>query len=297
MDYKGRIGGKAEIGNVKLLNEKARLYDSLFNDNIDGILVLDINGNLKDGNPAIEKLSGYTLEELKRTELASLVAVEDLERKYAHTYKAVEGEPQVFNLSIFNKSGQRMSVIVKMIPIIVDHEIIGIFEIIKDVTEAKKMEMYIHQSDKLSAIGELAAGVAHEIRNPLTSLKGFLQILKPEINSKYIEIMEAELERINLIVSEFLVLSKPQMEHYSIYSINSIINKVIFLLESQANLNNIQVHTKLENAIPNIRCEENQLKQVFINLLKNGMEAMPNGGNIYIEASLEESKNSYQYSG
>lgn len=275
---------------INILKHKEQLYDSLFNYNIDGILVLDINENIIDGNPAIEKISGYTVDELKHRSLISTVVVEDRGKKLSHSQKAFQGEPQEYDLAIFNKTGQKLSLVVKMIPIFNGNELVGVFEILKDVTSTKQMEMMMHRSDKLSLIGELAAGVAHEIRNPLTTLKGFLEILEPEINSKYAAVMKSELERINTILNEFLLLAKPKEVNFKSNCIHSIINNIIFLLEPQSLLKNIQIISDFNDEGPHVTCDENQLKQVFINIIKNAMESMPNGGNIYVDVEIINDK-------
>ncbi|MBU9712736.1 ATP-binding protein [Evansella tamaricis] len=270
---------------VDLVNETALLYDSLFKNNSDGIIVSDTNGNVVDGNPVICKMSGYTLEEFKNIELSSFICEDDLDKKFQHTKKALEGSPQEFNIHVQNRIGKKLLVMVKMIPIKVDEEIVGLFEIIKDITESKKLEEMMYHSDKMNAIGQLAAGVAHEIRNPLTSLKGFIQLSKSELSGEYVKIMELELERINQIVGEFLFLSKPQKVSFVFQNIGVILTDVVQFIKPEALLNKVEIHTTIDRDLPQVHCEENQLKQVFINLLKNSMEAMPSGGNIFITVS------------
>ena len=98
--------------------------------------------------------------------------------------------------------------------------------------------------------------------------------------------MMSELERIELITTEMLVLAKPQFIQYQPKSIENIIKSVITLLETQAIINNIQFVVAMEHHLPLVHCEENQLKQSFINLIKNAMEAMPDGGQIDIQLFL-----------
>ncbi|MFK3959628.1 PAS domain-containing protein [Guptibacillus hwajinpoensis] len=156
----------------------------------------------------------------------------------------------------------------------------------KDITDRKHAEELLHTSDKLSVIGELAAGVAHEIRNPLTSLKGFTQILKSRLNSEndqeFISIMLAELDRINMIVNEFMVLARPQAVTYEKTDIQELLQNVLTLIETQAILNNVQIYTRVIEHLPEITCSENQIKQVLINILKNAIEAMTDGGEIIL---------------
>jgi two-component system, sporulation sensor kinase E len=156
--------------------------------------------------------------------------------------------------------------------------------VIRDITEFKKTQEYIIQSEKLSLAGELAAGIAHEIRNPLTSLRGFTQLLnfKDDTSNPYIPIMLTEIDRINTIVSELLLLSKPKQEDFNKVNIMELIHSSVILMNAQANLHNIEIHLhiEIEKETTFINGLENKLKQVFINLLKNAIEAMNDGGEI-----------------
>lgn len=162
------------------------------------------------------------------------------------------------------------------------------FNVTRDITEKKQNEELILRTEKLSVIGELAASIAHEIRNPLTSLKGFIQYLQPEIsdNSVITDIMLSELDRINFIVSELLVLAKPQNLHVKPIILHSIIENVVNFLESEANLKNVEIMKKFGNTSVVINCEENQLKQVFINIMKNSLDAISANGKISIQTKL-----------
>lgn len=154
----------------------------------------------------------------------------------------------------------------------------------KDITNRRQeTDRLLQKSEKLALLGQMAAGIAHEIRNPLTSIKGFIQLFKSENDKKeYYDIVLSELDRINSIVSEFLLLAKPTASVFREGNLVGIIKDVVTLINTQSAMNNVQITTAIGPNIPPIICEENQLKQVFINLLKNSIEAMPNGGNIYI---------------
>jgi two-component system sporulation sensor kinase A len=154
--------------------------------------------------------------------------------------------------------------------------------VFRDITEQKRTEEMMIRSEKLSIVGQLAAGVAHEIRNPLTTLKGFAQLLKAgKRNDAYIDLMQIELERINQIVNEFMVIAKPQNVELSKHSLFKIIMDVVQLMDMQAIINKVEIRHALEENVACI-CNVDQLKQVFINILKNAIEAMPNGGCIDI---------------
>jgi PAS domain S-box-containing protein len=166
----------------------------------------------------------------------------------------------------------------------------AVLSIGKDVTERKEQtEQLLQKSEKLALLGQMAAGIAHEIRNPLTSIKGFIQLFKTEQHRKeYYDIVLSELDRINDIVGEFLVLAKPTAAVFAEKDVKELIKDVVTLINTQSILNNVQIFVEFESDLPRISCEENQLKQVLLNLLKNAIEAMPSGGSIDVKVKVKE---------
>ncbi|MBL4953651.1 ATP-binding protein [Neobacillus sp. OS1-32] len=151
----------------------------------------------------------------------------------------------------------------------------------------------LHQKEKLAVIGQMAATIGHEIRNPLASLKGFAQLQHeryPE-TSDYYSIMIQEIDRLDLIVNDLMYISKSKALQIEKANIKDIISYTISIMEQQAFAQNVKIETEMEEPLPLLDCDEKQLKQVFINLLKNAIEAMPEGGTIRITAqSLGDSK-------
>lgn len=168
--------------------------------------------------------------------------------------------------------------------------VVGIF---KDISEQMLEDERLMQSEKLSTAGQLAAGIAHEIRNPLTAINGFMKLLRSSEhkNDNYFSIIESELKRIEFIVNELLILSKPQAAHISKpMDFLPLLDQVIILMNGQAALKNIEILPVYSEQSIWIKGEANQLKQVFINLLKNAIEAMSSGGIIHIHALSKESE-------
>ncbi|WP_442599699.1 ATP-binding protein [Neobacillus sp. D3-1R] len=167
----------------------------------------------------------------------------------------------------------------------------GLVIIGRDITKLRQAEERLRLTEKLSVVGELSASVAHEIRNPLTSLKGFVQLLKMEDEKHqfYYQIMLDELDRINHIVGELLLLAKPQEIKFSEADLHKILADVISLLSTEASLHNIQIDFLTEHNELLINCEPNQLKQLFINVIKNAIEASHKGGLVSI--SLKQLEN------
>ncbi|MBT2758388.1 GHKL domain-containing protein [Mesobacillus foraminis] len=141
------------------------------------------------------------------------------------------------------------------------------------------------QKENLAVIGQMAASIAHEIRNPLSALKGFTQLQQEKDMSKdnFYPIMLNEIDRINMIVSDLLIIGKPNGSTRNKAEIGNIIHYVVSIIKPQAVRQGVKIHIQKDPDLPPILCDENQLKQVFINLLKNAVEAMPDGGNIYIK--------------
>lgn len=160
--------------------------------------------------------------------------------------------------------------------------------IFRDVSKNLEMQEQIRKSDTLNVVGELAAGIAHEIRNPMTALKGFIQLLEDGVKgefSTYFHVITSEIKRIETIITEFLVLAKPQALKVFKQDVHTILRETLELLAAQALLENIQFETNFEEDECKVLCEANQLKQVFINIIKNALEVMPDGGSVHIKTS------------
>ncbi|MED1864764.1 ATP-binding protein [Fictibacillus nanhaiensis] len=164
--------------------------------------------------------------------------------------------------------------------------------VLKDVTDQKLTEQKLLKAEALNVVGELAAGVAHEIRNPLTSLKGFVQLIQNQTDEfdQYLTIILTEVDRIEHIIKEFLVLSKSNSQNFVMSCVTDIINDTVDLLNTQAIMKNIEIKKELENQIPLIFCDPLQLKQVFINFLKNAIEASAVGDCVEINMKVSQNK-------
>lgn len=141
------------------------------------------------------------------------------------------------------------------------------------------------QSEKHAVASQLAAGIAHEIRNPITAIKGFLQLIMADYRGEpmYFEVVKAEIARVEAILKELMVLGKPTKIKYEKLPIHLLLDQVLTLMESHALLNNIEIVKRYNLSESTVVGDEGQLKQVFINYIKNAIEAMPDGGTIFVE--------------
>ncbi|MFJ7755165.1 ATP-binding protein [Peribacillus muralis] len=168
-------------------------------------------------------------------------------------------------------------------PLMVDGEVTEVIGTAIDITDKKRNENKIRELEKLAVVGELAAGIAHEIRNPLTSIIGFTQIISERIDDatihEYLGIMMRELERINSIVNEFMFIAKPdETMKVSTNHINELIIHVIKFMEPQSNLKGIRIIFESQAEAITAICDHNLLKQVLINLIQNSIEATDENG-------------------
>ncbi|MGI9860274.1 ATP-binding protein [Moorella naiadis] len=148
-------------------------------------------------------------------------------------------------------------------------------------------------TEKLAIIGELAAGMAHEIRNPLTSIRGFLQLLQSKYDphdaeQEYFNIMLDELDRINNIIKEFLSLSKPSPPQLQIVSFDQLVAEALLLAEQEAIMHEVKLEQHLTPDLPLLCLDPAQIKQVILNLVSNALQAAGPGGKVIITTYLDE---------
>ncbi|MBE4906441.1 MEDS domain-containing protein [Bacillus luteolus] len=185
-----------------------------------------------------------------------------------------------------HSNGEEKYYIVKSIDISFENTA-AILHAFVDITKEKQNENLLIRSEKMNIAGELAASIAHELRNPLTSIKGFFQMLKNsgEEKSMYYSIIGDELSRIEQISSELLSLAKPHSENRKTYNLIQIIDEVKLLLISEANMKNVELILECNDNDVFVNCDDTKIKQVFINLLKNAIDAMESGGIINIRVT------------
>ncbi|MCY0874670.1 MAG: PAS domain S-box protein [Firmicutes bacterium] len=170
-----------------------------------------------------------------------------------------------------------------------DHK--GVLIVARDVTEKRAAEAIYLRSEKLAVAGQLAAGMAHEVRNPLTVLMGFLQLMGQtgEYKASYVSYMLAEIQRIEAILHDFLRVAKPTPDVYTVVDLAEVVSRTVDLMRAEALLRGIEVGFAITTSVPLMSGDPNRLRQVMINLMKNAIEAMPRGGvmDVRMESSGE----------
>lgn len=165
----------------------------------------------------------------------------------------------------------------------------GMLAVFSDLTEHKEYEKELVRLDQLHLIGEMAAGIGHEVRNPLTTVRGFLQLMRKTAveKSPYLDVMIEELDRANSIISEFLGLAKNQRIDMKSNGLNALIEKILPLIQADATVAGKTVTAEL-GPVPLMLMDEKLIRQLILNMVRNGLEAMPPEGHLIIRTYTED---------
>src|SRR4030043_2193695 len=172
-------------------------------------------------------------------------------------------------------------------------KIVGVSRICKDITTLKKAEERLILAERLSSLGELTAGVAHELRNPLAGIKINTQVLSrkkdlPEMEKRILESTQEGIEKIQKIVDDMLHFAKPKAAHFKEEEINEVVEKSLSVLRGKLKKSNISPVFQRGEGLPKVRIDIHQIQQVLINLMLNAIQAMEKGGALRVRTFLEE---------
>lgn len=222
-------------------------YDEIKNSSEDRLILVNERNN---------KNRSLDLEEAIRNEKIQYIT---------HTHEVREG---LLSTEIINIRGKRC-----------------ILSVITDITEQVYLEKEMARLDRLHLIGEMAAGIAHEIRNPMTTVRGFLQLAqktKDGSSFEFVDLMLAELDRANVIITEFLTLAKNKTNEMTKQHLAEALKSLLPLIEAEAVLSGKNVHIELSEC-PEIYLDGKEIRQLFLNLALNGLEAMSAGKTLTVK--------------
>ena len=268
-------------------------YLQLFFDNAkDSIAVLDKENKIIEVNPAFEELYGWKREEIIGKNIPLVSPPNKLDAE-ARQKEVLNGASYHFlETEDMKKDGSYFDAQITLSPIYdYDGDLVALSVISRDISFKKEAENLLLQSEKLKIAGEMAAGVAHEIRNPMTVISGFIQIMNSEPTHpyyKYSKVIEKEIDRIDHIINEFLVLAKPHAKVSRVYNLTKTLEDIFMLFQPELNLNGIVLTKQVSTEIVNLFGEESQMKQVLINIIKNAIEAISHDGKIDIVCTTDK---------
>ncbi|GAB6181018.1 hypothetical protein JCM14036_23370 [Desulfotomaculum defluvii] len=266
-------------------------YD-LFKDLPIGIIAVDQTGKVIIFNDFAKKISGVSPEEKPTNILEETFAIDTPLYFLVQTLQRDEEfHEQYYNYQSANEVVYMYISTTKICNSLGKSE--GALLIVCQVSEQSFLSRHLSQRGKLAMIGELAAGTAHEIRNPLTSVKGLIQLIEQrfpqgDIARQHIAVILKEIEQINGIIKELLLLARRTTPNLSFVSLPAVLDQVLLLVEGEANIKGINIIKDYNDQLPLMILDEDQIKQVFLHLSTNAIHAMPNGGEIMISARFIE---------
>jgi len=273
-------------------NELERLYKHIVQNVTSGLITVDGAGRITSFNRTAEEITGYKLEEVYQQEM------ENLFPGFLNWSKANGSVPERdwknlyfsrWETNFQRKDGTTLTLGFSVSPLkdSQDQEI-GLIFIFQDLTRLREMEEDLKRADRLAAIGTLAAGMAHEIRNPLASISGSIEILKEEMDGavqhqQLMEIILREVGRLNSLIADFLLFARPASPGKEIIHLNGIAEEVLKIFAHSPECNpgiRLTTHFQDEIYMPG---DNQQIKQLFWNLVINAAQAMPAGGEMRVE--------------
>lgn len=252
-----------------------------------------------DGKIASYNLLALELLDLKESEVREKNLKSVFDFKETGIDDILSGCQSVIDREISHrqKSGELLPMVLSVTPIRDEGEACtGAVIVLRDLREIKQLEKKVRQSEKLAAIGRLAAGVAHEIRNPLSSIRGFARFLAHALSDRsqereYAEIMVKEVDRINRVVNDLLAFAQPMKPNREPTDISEIIEHTIRLMEVDARSRDVLIHRNISPDLDKLSIDGNQITQALINLILNALQELDTGGSIEVGAEIDHSGN------
>lgn len=260
-------------------------YKRLLDNASDLIWAIDMEGKFLYINNNVKEW-GYDKDELIGQPLVNILNTRRISKRESEN--SILGISQTFEMEILDKRGKTHKVIVKSSPLQGDKgEIIGVMGIIRDVTEMQLLEQKLKNEERMASLGLLATGIAHEIRNPLSSVKMNLAILKerlkPEgVDIEHFEIAQEEVTNLEYIVSELLDYAKPLQLDLVRSDLSKVIKAALATIKGDCQAKKISIHTRFDSESPLILIDETKIRQALLNVLLNAVQASESGARIEI---------------
>ncbi len=281
-------------------------FENLIQSTVDGIVVVDTKGNVLIFNEGMERLTGYKAQEVKHlTSFYPIDTAKENMRKMRSDHFGPPGKMNPTSMTVTTKDGQEIPVTLSASIITMDGKEVGSVGVFTDMREILQMRkdleeahLQLVESERIAAIGKMAAGVAHEINNPLSGILIYAELLKESLKQNgqhkrdVQEIIDQTL-RCKKIVSELLEFSRQAVGKISSFSLKEIVDKTLSLLINQAFFYNISVTTDIDPLLPEMLGDMGQLQQVFTNLFINAADAMEGRGRLDIKATFDSGRNQF----
>lgn len=257
-----------------------------------GLITVDRSLCVATFNPTALEILGKTKEDVAGRPISELLPLEnEIKKVLSDSESILEKEVKITSE---RKGKDFLFLSVSPLKEPDSHIARGAVIILRDVTMIRELEQKVILSEKFAALGRLSAGVAHEIRNPLNSIRGFIQYFQKKLSLeeedyRYTDLMITEVDRLNRVISKLLAFSKPREPRLSIRSPYEILDHCIRVIEREAQGEGLElIRTTYADEMPLVLMDTDQITQVFLNILINAVEATPKGGKIFVKCELDE---------
>ena len=258
----------------------------------EGVIVLDRDGNVTLMNPVAEEIAGVSRRISRGQPFSMLFKGETQLLEMAARSSSSGMSISDYENIVLKRGGRLTPLSVTVSPLLLsDGARAGTIVLLRDLTNIRELEEAVRKADRLSALGTLAAGLAHEIKNPLGGIRGAAQLLEMEL-AEDDELRECtgvvlkEVQRVNRIVEELLDLSSPRSLNLVGVNLHKILAHIVFLQQQATEGKNITFQRHLDPSIPPILADEGRLTQLFLNLIKNAVEAVSESGRVEISSRI-----------
>ncbi|OLS36883.1 PAS domain S-box protein [Bacillus sp. MRMR6] len=269
-----------------ILRNREQKYRLLAEHSSDVITSHDEDFSFQYISPSVVNLLGYQPEEMYGIDPREMIHPDDLKEIVEHKGYDLTDNSILVTYRCQKKDGSYiwLETTIKAICKEDTGRVMEIISVSRDISSRIDTNERLRKSEKLAVVGQMAAAVAHEIRNPLTAIKGFMQLFskEKEINPAFLTIILDELDRVETIISEFLSMAKPHAEKTVPIQVDQLVEQVIQLLQTQALMKNKEIHFNKMDPILPINGDPNSFKQVFMNVIQNSLDAISELGQIEV---------------
>ncbi len=276
---------------IRLRTDIQELYNylqSMMDSSPDRIFALSADGVINYVSRSSEIDDGSMPEQMHGKHFAEYVVPEYREFMLKKWEEVKRGSHRPFEIEVTTREGWKRNLLITTAPIKGTDKYLFVQ---RDITEFKNLEKKFYDSQKLAAVGQLSAGIAHEVRNPLSSIKMSLQILEKRLNPagndlKRFKIAEKEVEHLEKIVNDILIYAKPAEPEMKPADIGAFLESSLSMVEKELYDKKIDVQVHNDQGIPQINLDSAMLRQAFLNIYLNAIDAMEEGGRLRIAARL-----------
>jgi len=271
-------------------------YEDILYSLTEGIIVLDSSLNIAGCNRAAEELTLIRLSESTGRGLDELLGRHNHEitELAARTYDS--GRPHTgFSAELHRTDGSHVPVEAAATPVEdAEGTAVGVVLVLREASRLRELEEEVKKSERLAYLGTMAASVAHEVRNPLGGIKGASQLLMAEIKglpgedslAEYLNVIIKQVDRLTGILDSLKGLSKPVAPKFAPVNLHSVLDEALTLLVPEIKKGKIKIRREYDPSMPEVEGNESGLSGVFINLIKNAVEAMPTGGALTLSTGI-----------